>query len=118
MSFIYKALVRVADPMVPARFRGLWEHPAGPKTVHFWAPAFKWSLVFAGIADINRPADKLSIKQSGALAATGSIWSRYSLVIIPKNMSLFLVNVFVAGTGYFQLGKIIMHHQENPDAPW
>ena len=28
--------------------------PAGPKTIHFWAPAWKWSLVFAGIGDYFR----------------------------------------------------------------
>jgi mitochondrial pyruvate carrier 2 len=45
----------------------------------------------------------LSISQSASLAATGVIWSRYSLVIIPKNYGLFSVNVFVALTQIFQL---------------
>jgi hypothetical protein len=27
--------------------------------VFFWAPAFKWGLVVAGLADINRPAEKV-----------------------------------------------------------
>ena len=30
------------------------DSPAGPKTIHFWAPAWKWSLVFAGISDYFR----------------------------------------------------------------
>lgn len=59
----------------------------------------------AGIGDLNRPADKLSVSQSGALAATGLIWSRYSLVIIPKNWNLFSVNVFVAATSIYQLAR-------------
>lgn len=25
-----------------AKFRGLMDHPAGPKTIFFWAPACKW----------------------------------------------------------------------------
>ena len=45
---------------------------------------------------MSRPADQLSVSQSASLAATGIIWSRYSLVIIPKNYALFSVNVFVA----------------------
>lgn len=64
-------------------------------------------LVIAGIGDLTRPADKLSVSQSGALAATGLIWSRYSLVIIPKNWSLFSVNVFVAATSLYQLSRAI-----------
>jgi hypothetical protein len=42
------------------------------------------------------------------LAATGLIWSRYSLVIIPKNYSLLTVNMFVAGTGLMQLSRIFV----------
>lgn len=60
-------------------------------------------LVVAGLSDLRRPADQLSVSQSASLAATGIIWSRYSLVIIPKNWGLFSVNVFVAGTQVLQL---------------
>lgn len=59
-----------------------------------------------------RPADKLSKRQSTALAATGTIWSRYSLVITPKNWNLFSVNVFVAITGFYQLSRIWRHQQQ------
>lgn len=78
----------------------------GPQTIFFWAPAFKWGLVFAGIADLARPADKLSPSQSTALAATGLIWARYSLVIIPKNWLLFSVNIGLGITGINQLCRI------------
>lgn len=59
--------------------------------------------MIAGLNDIRRPADQLSIGQSASLAATGIIWSRYSLVIIPKNYGLFSVNVFVASVQLYQL---------------
>jgi hypothetical protein len=36
----------------------------GPKTIHFWAPMFKWGLVIAGLTDINRPVEKVSLLQS------------------------------------------------------
>ncbi|OQV16622.1 putative Mitochondrial pyruvate carrier 2 [Hypsibius exemplaris] len=106
MSVIYRGLVNSLDRHVPKGMRPLWEHPAGPKTIHFWAPFGKWTLVVAGLADATRPADKLSLNQSAALAATGAIWSRYSLVITPKNWSLFGVNMFVAATGFSQLARI------------
>ena len=86
---------------------------AGPLTIFFWAPAFKWALVIAAIADMTRPAEKLSVTQSTALAATGFIWSRYSLVIIPKNWLLFAVNIFVGATGLIQMSRIYMYRQ-NP----
>ncbi|XP_072933205.1 mitochondrial pyruvate carrier 2-like isoform X1 [Epargyreus clarus] len=111
MSKAYKALVLFAERYVPSKLRPLWEHEAGPKTIFFWAPAFKWGLVLAGLGDLNRPVETLSIPQSASLAATGLIWSRYSLVIIPKNYSLFAVNVFVAATSLYQIGRAFRHQQ-------
>ncbi|XP_041982694.1 mitochondrial pyruvate carrier 2-like isoform X1 [Aricia agestis] len=108
---VYKTLVSAADKFVPSKLRPLWEHEAGPKTIFFWAPAFKWGLVIAGLGDLNRPVETLSIPQSVSLAATGLIWSRYSLVIIPKNYSLFAVNVFVAMTSLYQIGRAIKYEQ-------
>ncbi|XP_042189752.1 mitochondrial pyruvate carrier 2b isoform X1 [Callorhinchus milii] len=83
-----------------------------PRTVFFWSPIMKWGLVLAGLADMTRPAEKLSLAQSGVLCATGLIWSRYSLVIIPKNWSLFAVNFFVGCAGATQLTRIWKYRQE------
>ena len=114
MSALYKSIIAFANPFIPARLKPFWAHEAGPKTIFFWAPAFKWALVIAGIGDMARPAEKLSPSQSTALAATGIIWSRYSLVIIPKNWSLFSVNIFVALTGLYQLSRIYRYRQSLP----
>ena len=89
----------------------------------FWAPAMKWCLVAAGLKDLTRPAEKLSMSQNIgackftsarckptnqhvipsfhrgrlslplALTATGFIWVRYSFVIIPVNVSLAAVRL-------------------------
>ena len=40
------------------------------------------------------------------LSPPGLIWSRYSLVIIPKNWNLFAVNFFVGSAGASQLYRI------------
>jgi len=63
----------------------------------------KWCLVAAGVKDLSRPAENLSVSQNTALAATGLIWVRYSLVITPVNYSLAAVNFFVGLTGLAQL---------------
>uniref|UniRef100_A0A674H5G1 Mitochondrial pyruvate carrier n=1 Tax=Taeniopygia guttata TaxID=59729 RepID=A0A674H5G1_TAEGU len=98
----YHRLLDRIELMLPPRFRPFYNHPA----VFFWAPVMKWGLVCAGLADMARPAEKLSTGQSAVLTATGLIWSRYSLVIIPKNWSLFAVNFFVGCAGGSQLFRI------------
>lgn len=104
-----------ATNLAASRFSKFWNHPAGPKTIFFWSPLAKWCLVIAGLGDLSRPVETLSVSQNFALAATGLIWSRYSVVIIPKNYSLMAVNVFVFGTGMYQLGRIFNYRRNNPD---
>lgn len=49
-----------------------------PAAVHFWAPAFKWGITFANIADMKRPADKISTPQqcgeSVDITAGARVW--------------------------------------------
>ncbi|XP_026735295.1 probable mitochondrial pyruvate carrier 2 isoform X2 [Trichoplusia ni] len=91
-SKVYTIIVSIADKFVPKSMRPMWEHPAGPKTIFFWAPAFKWALVAASLDAYTRPLDTVSTTQSATLSATGLIWTRYCLVIKPINYSLSLCN--------------------------
>lgn len=99
-----------------SKFQAFMNHPAGPKTVFFWAPMMKWCLVAAGLKDLSRPAEKLSVSQNLALTATGFIWVRYSMVITPVNYSLAAVNFFVGSTGLGQLARI-WHYQKTGQDP-
>ncbi|TRZ02500.1 hypothetical protein DNTS_000077 [Danionella cerebrum] len=98
---------------LPAKLRPIYNHPAGPKTVFFWAPVFKWGLVVAGFSDMTRPPEKLSVSQSCVITATDSIaHDKYCLVIIPKNWALFAVNFFLGICGSIQLFRIWRYNQE------
>lgn len=106
-----------AAPTLSQRLLAFWNHPAGPKTIHFWAPTFKWSISIANIADLQRPPEKVSIPQQLAVTATGVIWSRYSMVITPVNYNLFAVNVFMATTGSYQLYRKFKSDMEKKSEP-
>ncbi|CAN1242293.1 Mitochondrial pyruvate carrier 4 [Linum perenne] len=93
------------------KLQSFWNHPAGPKTIHFWAPTFKWGISIANIADFAKPPDVISYPQQIAVVATGVVWSRYSMAITPKNLNLFSVNVCLAGTGIYQMYRKIKHDQ-------
>ncbi|PGH10550.1 hypothetical protein AJ80_07496 [Polytolypa hystricis UAMH7299] len=88
-----------------------WNSPIGLKTVHFWAPVMKWILVLAGLSDMAKPADKLSLTQNGALMATGAIWTRWCLIITPRNVLLATVNFFVGLLGATQVTRIFLHRR-------
>ncbi|KAB5547183.1 hypothetical protein GE09DRAFT_967654 [Coniochaeta sp. 2T2.1] len=92
-------------------FKRMWDSPIGLKTVHFWAPVMKWSIVLAGVADFARPAEKLSLTQNGALTATGLIWTRWCLIIKPKNYLLAAVNFFLGVVGIVQVTRILLWQQ-------
>lgn len=106
-------------PSLGQKLRMLWNHPAGPKTIHFWAPTFKWGITFANIADMQRPAELISYPQQIAITATGIIWSRFSTQIVPVNYNLLAVNAFMAVTGIYQLQRKIrwdMEHKPEGEA--
>ncbi|KAG5951831.1 hypothetical protein E4U53_002182 [Claviceps sorghi] len=90
-------------------FRRMWESEVGVKTVHFWAPVMKWALVLAGVSDFARPAEKLSFTQNFALTCTGLIWTRWCLIIKPKNYLLAAVNFFLGLVGVVQVSRILMY---------
>jgi mitochondrial pyruvate carrier 2 len=80
---------------IASRAKAFWNHPAGPKTIHFWAPTFKWGISLANIADFKRPAESISTPQQVAVTATGLIWSRFATQIEPVSniRSPFLTDI-------------------------
>ncbi|KAL2007424.1 hypothetical protein VTN00DRAFT_8862 [Thermoascus crustaceus] len=96
-------------------FQRLWNSPVGLKTVHFWAPIMKWALVIAGISDFGRPAEKLSLTQNAALMATGAIWTRWCLIIKPRNILLAAVNFFLGCVGVVQVTRIFLYRRSLKD---
>lgn len=112
-SALYKSIISIVDIFIPNKLKPVWDHPAGPKTIFFWAPTFKWGLVLAGLGDIlERPIEYISIPQTLSLTFTGAIWSRYSLVIKPINYNLFSVNVFIFTTNTYLLLKALKYNYE------
>lgn len=64
-----------------------------------------FSIVFVKLnpVDMQRPVEKVSTGQQIAITATGILFTRLSLVVVPVNYNLASVNVFMAGTGMIQL---------------
>ncbi|KAK9307612.1 hypothetical protein QLX08_002203 [Tetragonisca angustula] len=106
---VYQRLMLQISYLLPAKFRPLFLHPAGPTTIFFWAPTFKWGLVIAGLGDMNRPPETISLYQTASLMITGAIWSRYSLLITPKNYNLLSVNAFTCMTGTYNFIRALLY---------
>ncbi|KAG7661582.1 uncharacterized protein J8A68_004849 [[Candida] subhashii] len=101
-----------------SKFARYMNSETGPKTVHFWAPVFKWALVIAGINDIQRPVEKLSGTQQIALFCTGAIWTRWAgFVIRPRNMLLASVNFFLGGVAGYQIIRIVNYRRDLGENP-
>jgi len=79
--------------------------PAGPFTVHFWAPMSKWAISGASFLELDRPTDKISIAQYTALTLTGCFFSRYALLVSPVNYMLCSVNIALFGSSAWHLGR-------------
>lgn len=66
----------------------------------------QWAIVLAGISDFARPAEKLSVTQNVALTATGLIWTRWCLIIKPKNYLSVAFAPRLLGLETFQMRAI------------
>lgn len=100
-----------------SKFSRFMASETGPKTVHFWAPVFKWALVIAGFSDSQRPVEKVSGTQQLALMATGVIWTRWAgFVIKPRNTLLASVNFFLGGVAGFQVVRIVKYRHDEGDS--
>lgn len=46
LSGVYRTLIGTGERVLPATVKKIikWDHPAGPKYVHFWAPIMKWVI--------------------------------------------------------------------------
>lgn len=88
---------------LPEVVKNTLAHAAGPFTIFFWAPTFKWMITFANIGDMQKPAELLSANQQIAIFLTGVLWCRYSTQITPVNYNLFVVNFFMGGSAAYQL---------------
>lgn len=89
---------------------------AGPFTVHFWAPMSKVFISGASMLDLNRPTDKISLPQYGALTATGFFFTRYALLVTPINYTLCAVNVALFLSSFWHFGRKIKADYVDGDA--
>jgi len=67
----------------------LWDSPIGIRTTHFWGPAANWGIVLAGLSDINRPVEKISVNMSSAMLLYSALFMRFALRVQPRNLLLF-----------------------------
>ncbi|XP_022221372.2 mitochondrial pyruvate carrier 4 isoform X1 [Drosophila obscura] len=107
-SLLYGVVVRNLDKRVPALLRPFWTSPTGPQTVFFWGPVVKWCVVLAGLGDLlNRQPHLISKKQTLVLALSGVLWSRWSMVIRPRNYNYMACNAVMSASQTLQLWRSI-----------
>nr|XP_017025471.1 mitochondrial pyruvate carrier 3-like isoform X2 [Drosophila kikkawai]XP_041631804.1 mitochondrial pyruvate carrier 3-like isoform X2 [Drosophila kikkawai] len=70
-------------------------------------------MVVAGLGDtLKRPAQNISLNQSMSLAAASLIYTRYSMVITPKNYSMLAVNAAIVIIQSFLIAKHLKWRSE------
>jgi len=89
------------------RAKAFFQSASGPFTIFFWAPMFKWCIVGANIGDMHIPAENISMPQQLVLMMSGLVWCRYCFQIYPFSWNLFTVQVFMAGSAIYQIGRRI-----------
>ena len=103
MNFVPKLQERILKMPLPKVVKSFIRHPAGPMTIFFWAPTFKWTITFVNIGDMKKPAEKISAHQQIAIMFTGALFTRWGLVINPVNYNVALCNFFMSVSAMGQI---------------
>jgi hypothetical protein len=88
-------------------FQAWVNSPAGPRTTHFWGPVANWGLVGAGLADMKKPAEQISINMTGVLCGYSLLFMRFAWMVIPRNYLLLSCHVCNEGVQSYQLQRAL-----------
>ncbi|KAJ0409490.1 hypothetical protein P43SY_002380 [Pythium insidiosum] len=97
-----------------ARLRAFINHPTGPKTTHFWGPVANWGFVVAAMADMNKPAEMISIKMTSALSMYSLIFMRFAWMVQPRNYLLLACHVCNETAQLYQLQRAVRAQTGEP----
>ncbi|KAG6958773.1 hypothetical protein JG687_00009196 [Phytophthora cactorum] len=81
-----------------ARLRYFINSPTGPKTTHFWGPVANWGFVLAAMADMQKPADVISINMT-------LIFMRFAWMVKPRNYLLLACHASNETAQLYQLQR-------------
>ncbi|CAK4081596.1 unnamed protein product [Aphanomyces euteiches] len=90
-----------------ARFKAFINHPTGPKTTHFWGPIANWGFVAAALADMNKPAENISINMTGVMCMYSAIFMRFAWMVQPRNYLLLACHASNEVAQLYQLNRAL-----------
>ena len=83
--------------------------PAGPRTTHFWGPVANWGLVLAGIMDLKKPAEAISVNMTGVLCGYSLLFMRFAWMVTPRNYLLLSCHICNEAVQGYQLQRALKH---------
>jgi hypothetical protein len=84
----------------------------GPKTTHFWGPVANWGLVLAGLLDMKKPAEAISLNMTGVLCAYSLLFMRFAWMVKPRNYILLSCHVCNETVQGYQLTRALNYKWE------
>jgi len=83
------------------------------------APGFKWVLSivpFYGVVVGLPTVENIDLKQSGALAFTGIVWTCYAMLVKPRAWLLFACNIALLGVNGYNVSRKLKYESDKKQA--
>jgi mitochondrial pyruvate carrier 1 len=93
-----------------SRLLAIWNSPVGPKTTHFWGPVANWGFVLAGLADTQKPAEKISPNMQTALCIYSLLFMRFAWRVQPRNYLLLACHACNETVQAYNLQRWVQWH--------
>ncbi|EME32014.1 Mitochondrial pyruvate carrier 1 [Galdieria sulphuraria] len=88
-------------------WKRLWNSPTGPKTTHFWGPVANWGFVLAGLVDMYKPTEYVSVPMTSALCLYSGLFMRFAWRVQPRNYLLFACHCSNETVQLYQLQRAL-----------
>ncbi len=82
--------------------------PTGVKTVHFWGPVANSGLVVAAVMDMSKPPEMISGRMTGVLFFYSMLFSRFAIMVQPRNYLLFACHATNVAVQGYQLSRVLL----------
>ena len=93
----------------PSAFQAWVNSPAGPRTTHFWGPVANWGLVLAGLMDLKKAPETISVNMTGVLCAYSLLFMRFAWMVSPRNYLLLSCHVCNETVQGYHLVRALRH---------
>eukprot|EP01066_Platyproteum_vivax_P012072 Platyproteum_vivax@DN5480_c0_g1_i2.p1 len=81
-------------------------------TTHFWGPVANWGFVIAGLSDMQKSPEIISLNMTSVLCVYSCLFMRFAWMVQPRNLLLFACHFCNEAVQLTQLTRKLVYESQ------